>query len=168
MANELISDGLAVGYFYNFIKRMFDSLSPNSEVRIENTNYPFPYEDVSLEVVIPNALTNSDIEKCKEFVFRNNEVRLTIERGRDMSFFVESLQNKSKKVVDYPTTIGSIIEFLKIDTDSLSGFLEVDIESEDWKEREKLEIEKFKSILEFLINSYPTTQGKVVIRNLEE
>lgn len=167
MAAELISDGLAVGYFYNFIKRMFDSLSQSSEVRTETMKYPFAYEDVSLEVIIPKALTASEIQKCKEFVFDSDEVRLPIEMGRDMSFFVQSLANESKKVVDFPTTIGSIVEFLKIDTESLSGFLEVDIESKDWKERQSLELEKFKSILDFLISSYPVTQGKVIIRELE-
>lgn len=168
MASELISDGLAVGYFYNFIKRMFDSLSSNSEVKTGDANYPFPYEDVLLEILIPNTLTDSNIEKCKELVYRNNEVRLSIERGRDMSFFVENPTKKPKKVVDFPTTIDSIIEFLKIDADNLSGFLEIDRESEDWKERENLEVDKFKSILEFLINSYTITQGKVIIRNVEE
>ncbi|MEO1031421.1 MAG: STING domain-containing protein [Bacteroidota bacterium] len=168
MAKELVSDGLAVGYFYNFVKRMFDNLTLNSEIKKDEIVYPLSYDDISLDVIIPTALTESNIERCKEYVFGNNEVWLSIERGRDMSFFVKDLNINNKKVIDFPTTLGSIIEFLRIDIDNLSGFIDVDIESQEWKEREKLEIDKFKTILEFLIDSYPITQGKVTVRFLEE
>lgn len=167
MAKDLISDGLAVSYFYNFVKRIFDNISLNSEVKSEKKAYPFTYDEVSLNIVIPKVLNDSEIKKCKDFVFKHNEVRLPIERGRDMSFFIENLESTEKKAIDFPTTIGAIIEFLKIDIDNLSGFIETDAESGEWKEREKLELDKFKEILEFLIDNYDSTKGKVDVRYLD-
>ncbi len=168
MAKDLISDGLAVGYFYNFVKRMFDNIGPDSLVRSDGKAFDFPYAKANLEVVVPRMLNEAEIEKCKDFVFKNREVRLSIERGRDMSFFVENPKGDSKKALDFPTTIGSIIDFLKIDIDNLSGFIETDVQSEEWKERARLEVEKFKSVLEFLIESYTITRGKVKVVFLDE
>lgn len=167
MAKDIISDGLAVSYFYNFIKRIFDNLTEQSKASLKDENFNFPYSKVSLDVVLPSELNEDSIEKCRQFVFQKNEVRLSIERGRDMSFFVEDLGADSKLIVDFPTTIGSILEFLKIDLDNLSGFLDVDTNSEDWINRGQMELDKFKEILEFLIKSYPSTNGKATVRFLE-
>ncbi|MEM8528703.1 MAG: STING domain-containing protein [Bacteroidota bacterium] len=167
MAKDLISDGLAVSYFYNFVKRMFDNLSDSSVVKFKAVEYAFKYDDASLEIIIPRTLNEAAIEKCKQFVFQNSEVRLSIESGRDMSFFVENLEKSAKKAVDFPTTLAAIIEFLRIDLDNLTGFIDLDTDTQEWKEREVAELDKFKEILEFLIENYSTTNGKATVRYLD-
>lgn len=162
MSKELVSDGLAIGYFYNFIKKIFDNITHTSEVKKGNDKFPFIYNHVLLEVIIPKTLNKSDIEKCNQLVLENDKVVLSIKDGRDLSFFIENLKQKNIKIIDYPTTIDSLIEFLKIDSNNL------DIKSEEWKEKEKLELNKFKNTLEFLINNNFLTRGKVVIRILSE
>lgn len=167
MAKDLISDGLAVSYYYNFVKRLFANLSESSLVRYQEEAYAFPYSNASLEVILPKLLNAEAIEACQQYVFQHNEVRLTIERGRDMSFFVENLASETKKAIDFPTTLAAIIEFLKIDLDNLSGFIELDTNTEEWQEREQSELDKFKEILEFLIEKNPETNGKVVVRYID-
>lgn len=167
IAKDLISDGLSVGYFYNFVKRIFENLDTESKVSLKEIDYPFPYSQTSLEIVIPDALNEEAIEKCKQYVFQNDEVRLPIARGRDMSFFVENLNIENKKIMDFPTTLESIIEFLKMDLDNLTGFIEVNTDADNWKEREKSELEKFKEVLEFLIENHSITNGKAIVRFLE-
>jgi len=168
LAKDIISDGLAVSYFYNFVKRMFDNIHENSKVKSKNKTYRFSYDKVSLTIIIPSILTTTEIERCQNYVFEKKEARLIIDRGRDMNFFMEDLETPKKNVIDFPTTIGSLIEFFKIDIDNLSGFIAIDTASEKWKEREKLELDKFKEILEFLINNYNTTRGKVKVRYLDQ
>ena len=123
MEKDIISDGLAVSYFYNFVKRMFDNLHKNSEVKSKNKTYRFTYDKVSLTIIIPSVLTTTEIERCQNYVFEKKEARLIIDRGRDMSFFIEDLETLKKTIVDFPTTIGSLIEFFKIDMDNLSCLL---------------------------------------------
>lgn len=161
MAKDLISDGLAVSYFYNFIKRLFDNVGEASQVRSNDVLYAFTDENVVLEVVLPKLLNQQEIKKCEDLVYGNTEVRLSIERGRDMVFFIEKTESVKKKVIDFPTVIGTIVEFLLIDIDKLSGFVEQDTASDEWKEREEQELAKFKEVLEFLIGSYAVTRGKV-------
>lgn len=167
MAKDLISDGLAVSYYYNFVKRIFENLNENSTISLKGQNYSFPYDNSTLEIVIPKLLNEAAIEKCKQYAFQNEEVRLSIERGRDMTFFIENVKPKNKKIIDFPTTLGAIIEYLKIDIEGLTGFIETDTDSQYWKERETEELNKFKEILEFLIANYSVTNGKAIVRFLE-
>lgn len=168
MSKELVSGGLAIGYFYNFIKKIFDNITHTSEVKKGNNKFPFIYNHVLLEVIIPKTLNKSDIEKCNQFVLENDKVFLSIEGGRDLSFFIENLKHKNIKIIDYPTTIDSLIEFLRIDSNNFFKYNDLDVGSEEWKEKEKLELDKFKNTLDFLINNNSLTRGKVVIRILAE
>lgn len=93
MEKDIISDGLAVSYFYNFVKRMFDNLHKNSEVKSKNKTYRFTYDKVSLTIIIPSVLTTTEIERCQNYVFEKKEARLIIDRGRDMNFFYGRLRN---------------------------------------------------------------------------
>jgi hypothetical protein len=167
MAQDVISDGLAVGYFYNFIKRLFDLLGEETVGRTEQTTYPFAYSEVQLTVVLPAVLAEDVIERSRELVYNQSKLRLIAESGRDMSVFVEKLDTEQKVVLDYPTTLGAVIDYLSIDNEEITGFAPLSRTSEEWQARTELELKRFREVLEYLVSSYPATADKVAFRIVE-
>ena len=162
MARELLSDGLAVSYFYNFIRRLFHNLDEASVVYLQGAEREMPYAKVGLEIVLTSILSEENIQKCRDQVFQLPEVHLGIQNGRDMSFFVRA--NAPNTVVDFPTILTAITELFKMDADQLSKLFGVDAATEDWDKRRTDELSKFKTILEFLIDNDPRTRGKISFR----
>jgi hypothetical protein len=161
MAQEIISDGLAVGYYYNFVKRLFDLLTEETVGKAESKTYSFTYDEVQLTIVLPSILTDEVIGRCRDRVFSQPKLRLIAESGRDMSVFVEKLETVQKVMLDYPTTLGAIIDYLAIDNEGITGFPPLERTSEEWRQRTQQELRRFREILEYLVSSYPATAGKV-------
>lgn len=168
MAQDAISDGLAVGYFYNFIKRLFELLGEDTIGMTEKESYPFAYSEVQLTIVWPAALTEDIIERCRALVYNQPKLRLIAESGRDMSVFVEKLGAEQKVVLDYPTTLGAVVDYLSIDNKEVTGFAPLDRASEEWQARTELELKRFREVLEYLVSSYPATADKVDFRIIND
>jgi len=157
MANEQVSDGLAVGYFYNFVKRIFDNLSPQSRFILNGNEVTLVKEQVSLEVVLPGDLTRDSIERGKELVFQNGEGILLTNRGRDINVFTYPwIGENDLVIIDFPTTLEVILEYFDLDSpDDPVQINEV-----------QKELTTFRSTLQRLIDRYPITQDRVSIRTI--
>lgn len=167
MAEDLISDGLAVSYYFSFIEKIFKNihLFPlNASHVLDKDSLRL---NATLDVVLPKTLEAEEIEKCINHVLAFERITLPVENGRSVNIFTKTLNNESIEVTDFPTSFDALYKFLNLTSDSLDGSIDLQTKSKLLKGKEREELDKFKSILEFLIENFELTKGKVKVYYLE-
>lgn len=103
----LPSTVLAIGYFYNFISIISESLSTKTEIDVDGNSF----NSFELNIVIPKDL-DADIKKRAAVYFKANtlkQIQLDTS-GRNFPVFVnyDDKQKNHLKLYDMPTTLGGI------------------------------------------------------------
>ncbi|MEO1031420.1 MAG: STING domain-containing protein [Bacteroidota bacterium] len=166
--NEIVSTGVAIGYFNNFIKRIFNKLNEGNKVEIklyqkhetqeqvldnaDRKSYSFNEKEVRFVVVLPADLTPGRLKDADNFE-KSKTKALLMGKGekRHFSFFCDIVNDRELVIYDYPNPFDAVRKFIYMDNRygyKRDGNVVVDRESEtNAPERHKREIENFKSTI---------------------
>lgn len=108
----LPSTALAVGYYFNFIKRLIDALLEGKDLWVADEDYPdgkrlidYADRDVHITVLLPRAFDDLDEDVFKSKARRLTKVRLET-AVRPFPFYVEGeLDGAPLELFDIPTTL---------------------------------------------------------------
>lgn len=166
--NEIVSTGVAIGYFNNFIKRIFNKLNEGNQIQIELLDknvkkeqpldevkrkyYFFNEKEVRFVVVLPADLTSARLKDADSYEKTKTKATL-IGKGekRDFPFFCDIVNDKELVIYDYPNPFDGVRKFISMDDRygyKKDGNIVVDRETEtNAPERHKCEIENFKNTI---------------------
>jgi hypothetical protein len=158
-----LSHGLAMGYFYNFLVPVCESISNETVVEVEKgrgdmvkTSLSHPY----FFVVIPSSLPEDKIKESVANGIRDKHFYsckiMNPQQHRPMFFNLVSWNQEtatSDGLFDIPTTIGTLINFARLESPK-----DYSIE---------MEITKFQNVLVFLIAKHPHIAEKIRIISIQ-
>jgi hypothetical protein len=167
-ADSYVSTGLAVGYYYNFVKPVFEILEVTEMTvdinrkgsnDVESTRR-FESEHVDIEIIIPRELSKPAIRQAQDaaYTYRKGTIlRKKDKRNFTINFFIDE-DNDRLTIVDVANPLNGVLEYLEnlnefkyIFTDS--GERVNNSSSDKFRERQAKEIRNFQeAILDFTKN----------------
>lgn len=142
-----ITQGLAVGYFYNFLQVINAMLEHNIiKVRFEDqTQKTFSRDQVDILLVIPKRLNAASINHAKDSIRGERQADI-IRPGRDFKINY-ALQNDGAKLIikDLVRPCFTIKEYME-------QYLKLDPDTEEWRSLETQPLNKFRQTIEGLCN----------------
>lgn len=169
--NEIVSTGVAIGYYRNFIKRIFNKLDEGNRIEVKlylkgeteeqvlqdtnRTTYFFNEEQVNITVLLPKDLTTPrlyDAEECEKE--KTKALLIGKNKERHFSFFCEIVNNERLEIYDYPNPFDAVRWFISLDDRygiKKEGAILKNMETNSKQsERHEVEIINFKSTVEHL------------------
>lgn len=167
--NHIPSTGVAIGYYYNFVIRVFEklkeaklliSISDGDDNKENDPIKEFDREDIRFKIVIPKSLKVDSMEEAKHKARSFNKGNILgkvskTEKERDFGINFMNDDSPDKIIIlDFPTPLNAVREYLlrdprfvsTIGADGKLSSQEYD-ESDEWKKVEKEEIENFKNTI---------------------
>jgi len=169
--NEIVSTGVAIGYYRNFIKRIFNKLDEGNRIEVKlylkgeteeqvledanRTTYSFNEEQVNMTVVLPKDLTTPRLYDAEEYEKGKTKALLMGKnKERHFSFFCEIVNNERLEIYDYPNPFDAVRWFISLDDRygvKKEGAILKNMETNSKQpERHEVEIINFKSTIEHL------------------
>ncbi|MGB3466144.1 MAG: STING domain-containing protein, partial [Cyclobacteriaceae bacterium] len=76
ITDNYISHGLAVAYFYNFVKRLFNQVGQGSVITFDDQSFQANPDNFVLKILLPDNLSEEETNKCHDYLNSFTEVRL--------------------------------------------------------------------------------------------
>ncbi len=170
----LPSTALAIGYYYNFIKKVCEEIHHTNKIlsgEKENAK-EINVKDFKFHIIIPGNLDDNGIEDFRLLYYKRNNFNngttgtLATKRGYPFVFKLDpSEQEKDNKIIqlyDLPSTLNTIVEALKVFMPKVQVG-----ESDEVEHLEKRELNNFGKVLKYLISKNVATKNFVsVIENV--
>lgn len=159
---SLPSTSLAIGYFSSFLSKLSQILGECDGSVLRDSK--LAHTDVSVEVLIPNKLSNDISAKAAVYYKKNGYKEDLIGKG-NRPFPIRFYQKevcKELSIVDLPTTLSSIRPSINLLMPKEELGIHEDI---DFVERK--ELENFKKTLEYLVNDNDFTSECVTVKWME-
>jgi hypothetical protein len=166
----LPSTALAIGYYYNFIRKVCEAIHSDNKIVIgekENAK-EIKLKEFKFHVIIPNNLDDNGIENFKILYYKKNNFNngmtgtIATKRGYPFVFKLDPLeQDEEDKIIylyDLPSTLNTIVEALKIFMPKVQVG-----ESDEVEHLEKRELKNFAKVLKYLISKNVSTKDYVVV-----
>jgi hypothetical protein len=154
----LPSTALAIGYYYNFIKKVCEEIHNNNKIIVgeKEDAKELPVKDFSFHVIIPANLDDNGVDDFKTLYYKKNHLiggatgTLLTKRGYPFVFrsdpFEEQQEDKVLHLYDVPSTLNTIMEALKLYMPKVQLGESVEVEH-----LEKRELNNFSKVLKYLI-----------------
>ncbi len=159
---KTISEGLAVGYFYNFLKDIKALVDDPINVQFEDqTQQTFLPHQVEIKLVIPGRLNNASINHARDFISQESEGQADIIKTGRRNFKINyALQNKGAKLIiqDLVKPCSAMKSYMQ---DYLG--LHEDKDEQEWHSLEKEALKKFRETIDSLSMSLKDFDKKKVI-----
>jgi hypothetical protein len=149
-----VSAGLAIGYYFNFVKPIADELEKGSlALKIESKKNPRSFEsnDVKIKIILPQKLEGAVFNRCSKELQKSSIATLNLKNQLRPYPVRCDLVCKTKKkkeliIVDYAGP-AAVIKFyyeevLKVNTS----------DQKNWDRAQKIEIETFQKTIQEMIN----------------
>lgn len=149
-----VSAGLAIGYYFNFVKPIADELEKGSlALKIESKKNPRSFEsnDVKIKIILPQKLEGAVFNRCSKELQKSSIAILNLKNQLRPYPVRCDLVYKTKKkkeliIVDYAGP-AAVIKFyyeevLKVNTS----------DQKNWDRAQKIEIETFQKTIQEMIN----------------
>lgn len=159
-----VSAGLAIGYYFNFIKPIADELE-RGQVTLkfgsEEKKKSFKTDNVKIKIIIPSILDGSVFDRCKKELENSSKAILDLKsQSRPYPVSCDIIKKAKKEelvIVDYarPAAVVKFYyeEVLKVDTS---------LGSKKWSNAQKIEIETFEKVIQEMIGKgYNSLANKV-------
>jgi hypothetical protein len=181
-AETFVSTGLAVGYYYNFIKPVFERLQATDEIRIsinkkgadeEESQRSFKTDNVDIQIIIPAELTVPAINAARDYarmfrkgsILRKNgerdfAIQLSIEDSNDR-LIIQDVANPLNAVRQY---VESLEEFKSVFTDG--GAIIDRTNSQKFRDRQRKEIDNFVNALKYFTKKEGYADKKISFKPL--
>lgn len=165
--SDLPSQGLAFGYFGNFILPIYNNTREEQEVSFYNSSPKWhPNNGLTITIVIPDKVMNrqgADSYFLNELSYENTKIKL--DRNRDMSVYVQCFNTgQPMHIFDIPTTLLTTEKVLE-KVDSFWGKFGGSKFKSDLLKRE---MKTFKRTMETLIPENKIEDGIVFIKHQSE
>lgn len=158
-----VSAGLAIGYYFNFIKPIADELEKNHlSLKLESEKKPrsFNSDDVKIKIILPEKLDGAIFGKCSSEMQRSSIATLDLKSQlRPYPVRCDMIKKTKKEelvIVDYARP-AAVVKFyyeetLKINTS----------DHKKWDKAQKIEIETFKKTIQEMIGKgYHSLANKI-------
>jgi len=168
----LPSTALAIGYYYNFVRKVCEELhSKNCIVAGEKDNAKeVKIRDFKFHVIIPDNLDDNGVDNFKTLYHKKHNLNnastgtIDIKRGYPFVFKLEPPDQKEEddKIIDLfdiPSTLNTIVEALKLFMPKVQVG-----ESEEVEHLESRELSNFAKVLKYLISKNTLTKNSVVVQ----
>ena len=156
-----VSRGLATGYYYNFIKDLFEEESIII-AREDGTEQTFYTNSVNLDIILPSKLTEAAIKLARNYETRDTEAG-RIKRGTRRPFPIH-FQNDHKKlrIIDMAGPINALALYL----DNLPGYKDSNgVPTSKYHKKQTAERENFKKTIIQLYRSKGFGDGKITFKD---
>jgi hypothetical protein len=167
----LPSTALAIGYYYNFIKRVCEAIHTRGVVvegEKENAR-DIKVKEFKFHVIIPDNLDDNGVQDFKIFYNRKHELKsartVSVDRGRGHPFVfkLEPPEQKEEdhKIIhlhDVPDTLNTIVEALKLYMPQVQVG-----QSDEVEHLEHRELANFAKVLKYLITKNTSTRNSVIV-----
>lgn len=141
-----ITQGLAVGYFYNFLQDINAILENDIKVLFEDqTQKTFSRDQVEIQLVIPKRLNAASIRHARDSIKGERQADI-MRPGRNFKINY-ALENDGAKLIikDLIRASFSIKEYME-------QYLKLDPDTEEWRSLETQPLNKFRQTIELLCN----------------
>lgn len=166
----LPSTALAIGYYYNFIRKVCEDIHTHGKILSGSKEQPseVAVTEFTLHVVVPEQLDDDGIDSFKTLYNKRNNLDnastfyITPKRGYPFAFKLDPptlvSDCKAVQLYDIPTTLSTIGEALKL-------FMPVELvgQSLEVEHLERRELENFSKVLKYLIRKNVSTKTNVVV-----
>ena len=106
-----VSRGLATGYYYNFIKDIFEEESITITTK-DGTEHTYQLNSVSLDIILPSKLTEAAIKLARSYEAKDT-IEGQIRRGTRRPFPVHfQRDNKKIKIIDMAGPINALALYI--------------------------------------------------------
>lgn len=166
----LPSTALAIGYYYNFIRKVCEELHNTSKI-VTGENKEVSLKDFIFKVIIPENLDDNGVDAFRSMYNKKNDLKtattgaIVSKRGFPFVFRVEppdqdETQHIAIELSDVPTTLNTILESLKLflPKEQVGHFEELEY-------LEKRELANFCKVLRYLISKNTATKNHVVVED---
>lgn len=159
-----VSAGLAIGYYFNFIKPIADELERGQitlKIGSEEKKKFFKADNVKIKIILPSMLDGSVFDRCRKELENSSKATLDLKsQSRPYPVCFDIIKKTKKEelvIVDYarPAAVVKFYyeEVLKINTSS---------DNKKWFNAQKIEIEAFEKIIHEMIGKgYNSLVNKV-------
>lgn len=172
---HIASTGVALGYYYNFVINVFSILKETqlelevykNNVHDSEENIKFDTNDVKLQIVMPENLKVESMDNALDKM-RSHQKGDIVRKGNKRNMGINYRMDGNKLIIlDFPTPLNAIREHMLLDkqfTTSLDKHGKLTssstLDSDNWKEAEKEELENFKTTILKLIERGRVGEGK--------
>lgn len=157
---KFLSTGMAVAYFFNFIKPLFEKLEiPDIELKHDEKRSPIDRNSLKLDLYIPHSLELEEFNRSKSRLDHFKEGYIM--KGEDQLFRVNYKIEKTSKeliiIVDFPNILTAAVKYFENSTKT------IDFKpSDEFRKINNKELKNFKDTLNDMIAHSPF-KGKVSI-----
>jgi hypothetical protein len=163
----LPSTALALGYYYNFIYNVCETIHNTGKVQGESKEYEV--KDFKFNVIIPKGIDDKGIDVFKSMYYRKNNLNngstgtTTAKRGYPFVFKIDPPDQDDTKGIeiqlyDVPGTLNTIIEAIKLFMPQEQVGRNAEVEF-----LEEREIANFGKVLNHLIGRNQATRNNVIV-----
>lgn len=166
----LPSTALAIGYYYNFVRKVCEEIHTTGKVVSgeKDKSTDILVKDFRFNVVIPENLDDNGVDGFKAIYYKKNGFNngttgsVATKRGYPFVFKLDPPnQNDSGKFIsmyDVPSTLSTIVEALKLYMPN-----EQVGQSSETEHLERRELVNFAKVLAYLVSKQSTTKNNVTI-----
>ena len=166
----LPSTALAIGYYYNFIKKVCEDIHNNNKIIIgeKENSKELTIKKFKFQIVVPANLDDNGVDDFKTLYYKKQNLvggatgTLSTKRGYPFVFKLEPLEQiedeKTIHLYDVPSTLNTIVEALKLYMPKVQVG-----ESPEVEHLEKRELNNFTKVLRYLITKNNSTKNYVEI-----
>ncbi|MBE9058136.1 STING domain-containing protein [Sphaerospermopsis sp. LEGE 08334] len=141
-----ITQGLAVGYFYNFLQDINAILENDIKVLFEDqTQKTFSRDQVEIQLVIPKRLNAASIRHARDSIKVERQADI-MRPGRNFKINY-ALENDGAKLI-----IKDLIKPSFTIKEYMEQYLKLDPDTEEWRSLETQPLDKFCETINFLCN----------------
>jgi hypothetical protein len=164
----LPSTALALGYYYNFIRKVCEELHNTSKI-VTAGNKEISLKDFILKIIVPENLDDNGVDAFRSMYNKKNDLRtattgsIANKRGFPFVFRIEppdqdENENIAIELSDVPTTLNTILESIKLfmPKEQVGHFEELEY-------LEKRELANFCKVLRYLISKNTATKNHVIV-----
>lgn len=163
--NLTVSTGVAIGYYYNFIKEVFLILGVNDEIAIsvekkdsknneEDFKRSFKSDKVEIQIILPPELTGGGIAAMhsRAAIFRKGGIiRKEGIRNFDIKLFIDN-ENDRLIIVDTATPLNGVRHYLENldeykNTITQEGSIQDRQDTQEFRIRQRREISNFEAVI---------------------
>jgi hypothetical protein len=180
--NLTVSTGVAIGYYYNFIKPVFEKLRVNDEIEIsidkekpEDTELKrtFQSDNVEIQIILPSELTKGGIEAMRDQAnkFRKgNVLRKNGLRDFAIKFFTDDGNNRLI-IVDVANPLNAVGQYLANLTEYKSiitaeGVIIDGQDTQEFRIRQRKEIDNFTEVIKYYARTESYGDRKLLFQKI--
>lgn len=180
--NLTVSTGVAIGYYYNFVKLVFEKLRVNDEIEIsidkENpedvvVKRTFKSDNVEIQIILPSELTKSGIEMMRNHAkkfrkgnvlrkdgLRDFSIKLFTDDGNDRLIIVD-VANPLNAVGQYLANLADYKSIITPDGVILDGK-----DTQEFRNRQRKEIDNFTEVIKHYAREESYGDGKLLFQKV--